>query len=76
MATKTSGRVSRAAATSVRSIANDRGMTRNASVSPVTEMPLKSPTSRPPASRNRSPPKPKMSADGARCRSSAASAPA
>ena len=49
MATKTCGRSSRAASTRRRSIANDRGTTRIASVSPVTEKPAKSPMRWPPA---------------------------
>ena len=76
MATKTSGRRSRAAATSRRSIAYERGRTRSASVRPVTVSPWKSPISSPPAAARRWPPKPKISADGTRRRSSAASAPA
>src|SRR5687767_14990890 len=76
MATNTSGRCSRAAATSRRSIANDRGRTRSASVRPVTEKRVKSPSSVPPAASRRGPPNPKISTVGARCRSSVASAPA
>src|SRR5687767_12865434 len=76
MATNTSGRRSRASATRRRSMANDRGSTRSASVRPVTEKRVKSPSSVPPAALRRGPPKPKISASGTRRRSSLASAPA
>src|SRR5687768_11798436 len=65
-----------AAATSWRIVANDRGTTRRASVRPVTERPWKSAISRPPAARNRSPPRPNTSMSGSRRRSAATSAPA
>src|SRR5688572_30417739 len=57
-------------------VANDRGMTLKASVRPVTDNPWKSATRRPPAARNRSPPRPKTSMSGSRRRSAATRAPA
>ena len=59
MATKTSGRRSRAAASIVRSMRHDFGSTSIASTRPVTEKPRKSPMSSAPAARSRSPPNPK-----------------
>src|SRR5688572_14145171 len=76
IATKTFGLRSRAAATSRRSMAYERGRTRSASVSPVTVSPLKSPTRSAPAAFSRWPPNPKISADGSRWRSSAVREPA
>src|SRR5688572_30737450 len=76
MGTKTSGRRSRATARSCRSMPNERGTTRSASTSPVTEKSVKSPTSSAPAARRRGPPKPKICVSGARRSSSVASAPA
>src|SRR6187397_1867533 len=76
MATNTCGRDSRAASTRRRSIANERGTTRIASVRPVTDSPPKSPMRCPPAELRRWPPKPKISASGWRAYNSAVSAAA
>src|SRR6266545_4046797 len=76
MATKTSGRCSRATAVRRLNMAKERGSTRIASVRPVTESPWKSPTRRAPAAANRWPPKPKTSAAGSRWKISETRAPA
>ena len=76
MATKTSGRRSRAAASIVRSMRHDLGSTLSASTSPVTEKPRKSPMSSAPAARSRSPPNPKVCTRGSISRKASTSAAA
>src|SRR4051812_25016060 len=68
-ATNTSGRSARAASTRRRIIAYDRGMTRSASVKPVTESPAKSPINLAPDAPSRRPPNPNTSSSGTRVRS-------